>query len=257
MSFAGKRVVVTAAGRGIARRAVERYVEAGARVVASDVDAKALERLRADYPGVVTARADVSDEGEVNVLFDVAARELGGLDILVSAAGIGGVIGPAEDITLEAWHRCLGINLDGAFLCARRAIPMLKAAGRGSIVNFSSMSGLYPNCHRAPYCAAKFAVIGLTKVLAMELGPHRINVNAVCPGPVEGERMDEIVAAEGKARGKAADQMRAEYAKASSMRSFVSADDIVNMVLFVTSEAGRHVSGQALAIDGHTESFAG
>jgi NAD(P)-dependent dehydrogenase (short-subunit alcohol dehydrogenase family) len=257
MDFRDKRVVVTAAGRGIARRAVERYLDAGARVVASDVDEAGLASLKKAYPDVATVRADVGAEADVDVLFRAAEKGLGGLDILINAAGIAGQIGAVEDITAEGWRRCFAVNVDGAFYCARRAIPMLKAAGRGSIVNFSSMAGIYPYVHRSPYVAAKFAIIGLTKTLAMELGPHNINVNALCPGAVEGERMEEVLKGESKARGTSIETLRKDYTKYASMRTWISADEIVNMVMFVTSEMGHKVSGQALAVDGHTESFAG
>ena len=257
MDFKGKRVLITAAGRGIARRGDERYAAAGAQVFASDIDANRLADLKARHPAVHTHRADVSNEDEVDALFAAAHDALGGLDILLAAAGIGGEVAPVETMSTEGWRRCVGINLDGAFFCARRAIPMIKAAGEGSIVLFSSMSGLYPYLHRSPYCAAKFGIIGLAKVLAMELGPDGINVNAICPGAVEGERMAEVMAAEGRARGIDPATLRQSYTQYSSMRTFISADDVINMVMFVTSEAGRHVSGQALAVDGHTESFAG
>ena len=257
MDFRDKRVVVTAAGRGIARRAAERYLEAGARVVAADVDEGGLAGLKKAFPQVATIRADVGVEKDVDALFHTAEKGLGGLDILINAAGIAGQIGAVEDITAEGWRRCFAVNVDGAFYCARRAIPLLKAAGRGSIVNFSSMTGIYPYLHRSPYVAAKFAIIGLTKTLAMELGPYDINVNALCPGAVEGERMEEVLRGESQARGTPIETLRKDYTKYASMRTWITADDVVNMVMFVTSSAGHKVSGQALVVDGHTESFAG
>jgi NAD(P)-dependent dehydrogenase (short-subunit alcohol dehydrogenase family) len=188
MDFRDKRVVVTAAGRGIARRAAERYLEAGARVVAADVDEGGLAGLKKVFPQVATIRVDVGVEKDVDALFHAVEKGLGGLDILINAAGIAGQIGAVEDITAEGWRRCFAVNVDGAFYCARRAIPLLKAAGRGSIVNFSSMAGIYPYLHRSPYVAAKFAIIGLTKTLAMEPARSRASVwrryCAVNPRPV-------------------------------------------------------------------------
>lgn len=256
MSFEKKRVVITAGSRGIARRAVERYLAAGARVLTADVDEKGLAEAKAAHPSLLTMRADVSSEGDVDKLFHMAQRELGGLDILINAAGIGGAVAAVEDFTFEDWRRCMGVNIDGPFLCCRAAIPMLKAAGRSSIVNFSSVSGLFGNRHRAPYVAAKWAVIGLTKTLAMELGPFGINVNAICPGPVEGQRMEEVLANEARSKGRKAEELRKEYTQASSMREWITADDVVSLVMLVTSPEGHRISGQALTVDGHTESVA-
>jgi NAD(P)-dependent dehydrogenase (short-subunit alcohol dehydrogenase family) len=256
MSFRGKRVVITAGGRGIARRAVERYLAAGARVLTADVDEAGLASAKAANPALLAMRADVSSESDVAMLFETAKRELGGLDILINAAGIGGAVGPVETFRFEDWRRCMGVNIDGPFLCCRAAIPMLKAAGRSSIVNFSSVSGLFGNRDRAPYVAAKWAVIGLTKTLAMELGPFGINVNAICPGPVEGKRMEEVLQGESRSKGKPPETLRAEYTQASSMREWITADDVVAMVMLVTSPEGHRISGQALTVDGHTESVA-
>ena len=124
-----------------------------------------------------------------------ALAGLGGLDVLVNNAGIAGPTAPVEAVDYADWRRCLLVNLDGAFLCARAAAPVLKAQRSGAIVNLSSTAGLYGFRNRTPYCAAKWGVIGLTKTLATELGPFGVRVNAICPGSVEGERMDRVVAA--------------------------------------------------------------
>jgi NAD(P)-dependent dehydrogenase (short-subunit alcohol dehydrogenase family) len=149
------------------------------------------------------------------------------------------------------------VNLDGAFYCLRHAIPLIKAAGAGSIVNLSSTAGLFGYPLRAPYVASKWALVGLTKTLAIELGPFGIRANAVCPGSIDGPRMDRVIAAEAAARGTSEAVVREAYMRQTSLRSFIDASDVAEMVLFLCSDAGAKITGQAMAIDGHTESLSG
>lgn len=253
----GKRAVVTAGADGIGRAIAEALLEAGARVHICDVDEARLIAAREALPGVGGTLADVADCQAVDRLFDEALAGLGGLDILVNNAGIAGPTAPVEEITPEDWRRTIAVDLDGAFHCARRAIPALKSAGGGSIVNLSSTAGLFGFPNRSAYAAAKWGIIGFTKTLAMELGVHGIRANAICPGSVSGPRIDRVIAADARTRGLAEADVRAAYTGNVSMRSFVEASDIANMVLFICSDAGAKISGQALAVDGHTESMAG
>jgi NAD(P)-dependent dehydrogenase (short-subunit alcohol dehydrogenase family) len=188
-------------------------------------------------------------------LFDEALAAMGGLDILVNNAGIAGPVAPVDEIDPEDWRRCIAVDLDGPFLCARRAVPPIRAAGGGSIVNISSTAGLFGFPNRSPYAAAKWGVIGFTKTLAMELGPNGIRVNAICPGSVSGPRIDAVIAGAAKADGITEEAMRDIWLRQVSMRTFVEAQDIANMVLFICSDAGAKISGQALSVDGHTESL--
>jgi len=252
----GKRAVVTAGAGGIGRAIVESFMAAGARVHICDVDAAQLEAARMGLPEVGATLADVADAAAVDRLFDDVADRLGGLDILVNNAGIAGPTAPAEDIAPEDWRRTIAVDLNGAFHCARRAIPLLKRAGGGAIVNIASTAGLLGFPNRSPYAAAKWGIIGLTKTLAMELGPFGIRVNAICPGSVDGPRMDRVIAADAAARGLDPAEVRKAYVAQVSMRTFVDAADIANMALFICSDAGARISGQALAVDGHTETLA-
>ncbi|MCR9219807.1 MAG: SDR family oxidoreductase [Alphaproteobacteria bacterium] len=246
----GQRVLVTAAGAGIGRRIAERFAEEGAQVFACDLDAMALESL----PSSIHRRAaDVADPAAVAGLFAAADAALSGLDVLVAAAGTAGPIAPVEETEPDAWRRCVEVSLYGTYLCARAAASRLKAAGGGSIIAFSSTAGLHGYPQRTAYCAAKWGVIGLVKSLATELGPHRIRVNAICPGVVEGERMDRVIAGEAAARGVAEEAVRAAYTEGSSLRQWVTADDLAAMALFLASDGAAKISGQALPVDGHTE----
>ncbi len=147
--------------------------------------------------------------------------------------------------------------MNGQFYCLKRAIPLLRAAGGGSIVNLSSTAGIMGCPNRAPYAASKWAVVGLTKSLAIELGKDHIRVNAICPGSVSGDRIDRVIAAEAGMRGVAPEDVRGEFERSMSLRTFVDPEDIAAMALFVCSDAGAKVSGQALAVDGNTETLAG
>lgn len=252
MSHDGQRVMITAAGAGIGRRIAERFAEAGARVHASDVDADAIEAFSRNNLGISTSVLDVSEERAVENWFDSALADLGGLDVMVNCAGIAGPTSVVEEMDFGEWKRCLEVNLDGTFLCCRRAIPEMKAQGSGLIVNFSSTAGLQGFARRSPYSAAKWGVIGFTKTLAIELGPFGIRANAICPGPVEGERMDRVIAAQAEKTGRDEDEVRRQFTQGTSMNRFVTADDMADMVLFLASPGARSITGQALAVDGHT-----
>lgn len=244
-----KRVLVTAAATGIGRTVAEAFLEAGARVHVCDLDERALER----FDGVGTTVTDVSDPAQVDRLFRDVSEALGGLDVLVNNAGISGPTAPVEDIEPADWQRTIEVNLNGQFFCVRRAVPLLKAAGGGAIVNVASTAGLFGYPLRSPYAASKWAIVGLTKTLAMELGSFGIRVNAVCPGSVAGERIERVIADEAASRGVPPDEVRAGFLKQVSLRTFVEAQDVANTILFLCSEGGEKISGQAIAVDGHTE----
>ena len=250
----GRRVIVTGAGAGIGRAIARAFLDEGARVHVCDRDLAALEHLPGstedDLGGTV---ADVSSEADVDRLFEEAMDRLGGLDVLVNNAGTAGPTGPVETLDLDGWRRTLAINLDGMFLCARSAVPALRRAGGGSIVNLSSTAGLHGYPLRSPYATAKWGVIGFTRTLAMELGPAGIRVNAICPGSVRGDRIDRVIAAQAAAQSVSEDAIRQSWLGQISLRTFVDAEDVAALVLFLTSGAGAKISGQALPVDGHTE----
>jgi NAD(P)-dependent dehydrogenase (short-subunit alcohol dehydrogenase family) len=255
--IAGKRVLVTAGGAGIGRGIAASFLAQGARVWICDIDAKALAATKDAHPELGGSRTDVAHEGAVAAMFVAIEQTFGGLDVLVNNAGIAGPTGPIETLDPADWRRCVAVNLDGAFLCARRAVPLLKAAGGGAIINISSTAGLMGYPLRTPYASAKWAVIGLTRSLAIELGPFGIRVNAICPGSVEGARMGRVIEAEAAARGVSEEEVRQGYVRTTSLRSFISPEHIAAMALFLCSDLGASVSGQAIAVDGNTETLSG
>ncbi|HEX2478464.1 MAG TPA: SDR family oxidoreductase [Geminicoccaceae bacterium] len=254
---AGKRVLVTAGGAGIGRAIAAAFLSGGARVWIGDIDAEALAGIKDAHRELGGSRTDVADVGAVDAMFVAIEETFGGLDVLVNNAGIAGPTGPIEALDPAEWRRCMAVNLDGAFLCARRAVPLLKAADGGAIINIASTAGLMGYPLRTPYASAKWAVIGLTRSLAIELGPFGIRVNAICPGSVEGARMARVIEAEAAARRVSADEIRRSYVRTTSMRSFVRPEDIAAMALFLCSDLGASISGQAIAVDGNTETLSG
>ena len=197
--------------------------------------------------------ADVADARQVDLVFDDLRQSLGGLDVLVNNAGIAGPTAAVEDIDPDDWSRTLAVNITGQFLCARCAVPLLKAAGGGSIINMSSVAGRLGYPLRTPYAASKWAVIGFTKSLAIELGPHDIRVNALLPGIVEGERMRRVIAARADALGVSYDEMESRYLGQVSLHRMVTHADVAAMALFLCSPAGRNISGQSLSVCGNVE----
>lgn len=249
----GQRVLVTAGAGGIGLCITETLTALGARVAVCDVSEAALDALR---PKVAAAiRADVSSEADVDALFAETAETLGGLDALINNAGIAGPTGGVDEIAVEDWRRCIDICLTGQFLCARRAVPLLKAAGGGSIVSMSSAAGRFGYAFRTPYSAAKWGIIGFTQSLAKELGPSGIRVNAILPGIIEGPRMEGVIANRAKQVGVSHDEMKTRYLANISLRRMTSPWDVASMVAFLLSDAGANVSGQSLGVDGNVESL--
>ncbi len=224
----------------------EAFDTAGFDVWVTDLDSKALADIPEDWTGI---GANVADEGHMREVFD----RIGTVDVVCANAGIAGPTAAVEDVALDDWRTCLSVNLEGAFLAAKYAAPLMKKARRGSIILTSSTAGQFGYPYRSPYAAAKWGVIGLMKTLAMELGPFGVRCNAICPGSVEGPRMEGVLEREAEAKDMTRDQVYAGYAAGTSMRSFVEARDIADMAVFLGSDAARMVSGQAIAVDGHTE----
>jgi NAD(P)-dependent dehydrogenase (short-subunit alcohol dehydrogenase family) len=241
----GLRVLVTAGGAGIGRVIARTFADHGARVHVCDVDEKALKQ--GNLPHTV---ADVAKLADVDRLFSDVERKLGGLDVLVNNAGIAGPTARVEDIRPEDWDRCIAVDLSGMFYCTRKAMPLIKAAGGGSIINLSSAAGRLAFPMRTPYSAAKWAVVGFTQSLAAEAGPEKVRVNCIQPGVVEGERIERVIEAKAKGLGVDKEEVRRRLLEGVSMHTTVTAQDIANMALFLATDAGRHISGQAISVCG-------
>jgi NAD(P)-dependent dehydrogenase (short-subunit alcohol dehydrogenase family) len=251
----GLRVLVTAGASGIGRAVADTLIRHGAHVAVCDIDENALADFRNNYPDHLAVLADVSKELDVDQLFEQLTEKLGGIDALVNNAGIAGPTGGIETLELRDWQKCLDVGLTSQFLCARRAVPMFRSIGGGSIVNMSSAAGRFGYAFRTPYSAAKWGVIGLTQSLAKELGPSNIRVNAILPGIVEGPRMDKVIAARAEQMGVTHAEMEQTYLQKVSLRRMVSPYDVAAMVAFLLSPMGENISGQSLGVDGNIETL--
>ena len=240
------RVLVTAGAAGIGRAIAETFLNHGAKVHVCDVDDSALRKTN---PSISRSKADVASIADVDRLFDDVQRHLGGLYVLVNNAGIAGPTAKVEDIRPEDWDRCISVDLNGMFYCTRKAMPMIKAAGGGSIINLSSIAGRLGFPLRTPYAAAKWAVVGFTQSLAAEAGPDHVSVNCIQPGVVEGERVERVIDAKAKGLGISNDEMRARLLGSVSLGVMVSAQDVAETALFLATK-GRHISGQAISVCG-------
>ena len=250
----GLKVLVTAGASGIGAAIARAFHEAGAHVHVCDIDRAALDRLATEVPGISSSAADASIEGDVDLVFDDVLGTLGGLDVLVNNVGIAGPTGAVQALDVALWERTVAVNLKGQFLFARRAVPLLRASqAEPCIVAMASVAGRLGYAFRTPYAATQWAVIGLMKSLAIELGPHGVRVNAILPGTVEGERINGVIAARAAATGTTPEAMREDYLRKTSLRRMVTADDLAAMALFLCSPAARNVSGQAIGVDANTE----
>lgn len=245
-----QRVLITAGASGIGRAMAEAFAAKGAQIWVTDIDENALAQVPENWR---RSLVNVADEVQMAALSDQVAADWGGIDVLCANAGVAGPTALVEDIALEDWKGCVSVNLEGAFLAVKHTASMMKAQRSGAIILTSSTAGLYGYPNRAPYSAAKWAVIGLMKTIAMELGPFGVRANAICPGAVEGTRMEGVLEREAVAKGMTRDEVYEGYAMGTSMRSFVTAQDVANMAVFLGSDVARLVSGQTIAVDGHTE----
>ncbi len=250
-----RRIIITAAGAGIGREIASRFAGDGATVHACDMDQQGLDELKAQYPDVSIARVDVTNEATLDAWLQDALGELDGCDVLVNNAGIAGPTGAVEEMTLAQWRQCFAVNLDAQMLTCRRVVPVMKVQRSGCIINLSSTAGLFGFPFRTPYAAAKWAVIGFTKSVAAETGRFNIRCNAICPGSVDGDRMDRVIAAEAEKTGKSPDTVRTEYTSGTSMRRFAKASEIADLCQYLASDAAKFISGQAISVDGHTETY--
>ncbi|PDQ22543.1 3-oxoacyl-[acyl-carrier-protein] reductase [Mesorhizobium sanjuanii] len=249
LSLAGRRAIVSAAASGIGRVIAETLAEAGARVEVCDVDEQKVADINQRHGSIGATCCDLADAGDTQRFFTAAVERLGGIDILINNAGIAGPIELAESMTLEAWNRTLAVNLTSHFVLARLSAPLMRQAGGGAIVNISSTAGLEGNARRSPYNASKWGVIGLAKSLAKELGPSKIRVNVICPGWVEGDRLERVIAEEASNLAIDRDEVRARFMSASSLGIGVLPNDIAAMALFLVSDAGKRMSGHIFTVD--------
>jgi NAD(P)-dependent dehydrogenase (short-subunit alcohol dehydrogenase family) len=249
-ALTGKIALVTGGGTGIGRTIALRFAAAGAHVVVVGRRRGPIEDV-AGQTGGWAVQADVSQEADVERVFaECDARQGGRLDVLVNNAGIPGPIANAADMSAAAWDEIIGINIRGVMLCTRAAIPRMIRGGGGAIVNLSSLLGLRGYPMRSAYAATKFAVIGMTECVAHEVGPYGIRVNALCPGAVHGELMDDVIARRAAMEGRSAEEViKMAYTDVAALRKWVEPEEVAEAALFLASDASRAITGERMKVD--------
>ena len=250
ISLEGTRAFITAGGAGMGRATALAMRAVGAEVFTCDIDEDALATLPDD---ITSWQCDVSDSAALDAVFDEILP--GGLNFMINNAGIAGPTKPIEEITDEEWRHTMAVCIDSQFYCTRRVAPVFKEQQSGVIVNFISGAGILGFPNRAPYAAAKWASTGLTETLAMELGPHNIRVNGVVPGNVNGDRMERVIRDHAATDGVDPEVVRQMYAIGTSMQCYVDPEELADLVVFLCSDYGRHISGQIVGVDGNTETL--
>lgn len=248
-------MLVTAGASGIGLAIARGFLQSCAKVLVCDIDENSLRRTQDSLPEIMTEVADVSDEQSVEHLFAQVDARLGGLDVMVNNAGIAGPTGMVENLNLTDWNRTLAVNLTGQFLCARLAVPRLRRGKNASMINLSSAAGHLGFPGRSAYAASKWAVVGFTKSLALELAADGIRINAILPGAVDGARIRAVIAAKAESLCKPVEEIARLYESQAAMGSMVSVEDIANMALFAAGDYARHITGQELVVDGYTQAL--
>ncbi|MDG1857803.1 MAG: SDR family oxidoreductase [Emcibacteraceae bacterium] len=255
-SLKDKRVIISAGGNGIGAVMAKMFSAAGAKVAIFDLDDSNFENMLKKGHVAFADKADASSFDQTETFFKNAVDYIDGVDVLINNAGIAGPNALLENIIPDEWDKTITVDLNSAFYCSKLAIPYIKKNNDGgSIINIASSASFFGFPLRSPYTAAKWGLIGLTKTMAMELGNQQIRVNAICPGSVAGKRIDTVMQKEAETRGLSFEDVKASYTKQVSLKTFVEAEDIGNMALFLASPMGSKISGQVLGVDGHTETL--
>lgn len=249
----GLRVLITGGASGIGAAIGSAFVEADSNVHVCDIDDSALIQFKERFPCCQTTNADVANGNQVASVLETQQTKFGGLDVLVNCAGIAGPTAGVDRITEQQWLRTIDVNLNGQFHFLHHAVPLLRQSKQANIICISSVAGRLGLPWRTPYSATKWAIVGMVKSLAIELGPEDIRVNALLPGIVEGPRMDGVIRARAELAGVGEETMRQEYLRKISLRRMVTAEDVALMCLFLCSPAGRNISGEAISVDGNVE----
>ena len=247
--LSGRVALVTGGGTGIGAAIARAFAAAGARVVVAGRNSARLASVASAIAGEAIV-ADVGDETSVAALYARIDARTGGPDILVNNAGVTGPVARAADMDIAAWDETMAINVRGTLLCIKYAVPRMRARGGGSIINMSSLMGLRGTPMRSAYTASKFAVLGITDAVSQEVGVDNIRVNALCPGAVNGELMQRVIASRVAAEGRSADEIaRANYTDKASLRRWVEPDEVAAAALFLASAASAAITGERLRVD--------
>ena len=255
LSLQNKKIIISAGASGIGWATAKVCLSRGAIVYLCDIDTKSLKKIQKhplNNKRLFSYECDASDEDEVSNFFNKINKKTKKIDALINNVGIAGPTGTIEKLSSDDWERTLKINVISHFYFTKLAIPMLKNNKGGSIINISSTAGIMGFALRSPYAASKWAIIGVTKTLAIELGKFKIRVNAICPGTIKGDRMNRVIKDKAKFLKVSKKIIEKDFLSMASINSWISQEDIGNMCSFLISKDSEKISGQVFPVDGNT-----
>jgi len=254
LNLKNKKIVISAGASGIGWAIVKTCIAKGASVYLCDIDRKALNKIK-KHPlynkHIFISEIDASNEIEVIDFFRLIKKKFKKLDVLINNIGIAGPTGTIEKLESREWENTLHVNVNSHFYFSKQAIPFLKKSKKSSIINISSGAGIMGFPLRSPYAASKWAIVGMTKTLAMELGKYKIRVNAICPGTIKGDRMKRVIRDKAKFTKVSAKKIENEFVSMASMNNWIYEEDIGKMCAFLISDEAERISGQIIGVDGN------
>ena len=256
LKLLNKKIIISAAAEGIGWSIAQECMQNGAIVYLTDKNNESLDKISKHdlyEKQLFLDRVNAHDAQEVEDYFNKIENKVDSVDALINNVGIAGPTGRLEELNINDWRETIDININSHFYYTKFSIPLIKNNNGGSIINLSSTAGLFGFPFRSPYAASKWAVIGMTKSLAVELGEFNIRVNAICPGSVSGDRMKRVMEAKSKSLGVKEESIQKDYESMVSLKSFVDKKDVSNMAVFLLSEEAKRISGQVMTVDGNTE----
>ena len=256
LSLINKKIIISGGSSGIGWSTAKICLSRGAIVYICDIDINSLKKAQKhplNNKKLFTYECDASDEYEVSNFFIKIKKKTKKIDALINNVGVAGPTGLLEKLKSKDWERTIQIDVNSHFYFTKKAIPLIKKSRNGSIINISSTAGILGFPLRSPYAASKWAIIGITKTLAMELGKYNIRVNAVCPGSIKGERMKRVIRDKAKFTKVSSKKIEKDFISMSSMKKWILEEDIGKMCAFLISDDSSKVSGQVISVDGHTE----
>ena len=255
INLSKKNYIISAGADGLGFAIANKIVDSGGKVYVSDINKSKIDKINLNkkyHNKIFAQHLDCTNPNDIKEYFNSLSK-LKKIDGLVNNIGVAGPTKYLHNISIDEWDSTIKTNLSSHFYFSKYAIPFLKKSNNASIINLSSTAGLYGFAQRSPYASSKWAIIGLTKTLAMELGKFKIRVNAICPGSVNGDRMDRVVSAKAKLINSSNKKVRKDLESMVSLNTFVEKEDIASMALFLLSDASHNVSGQVMTVDGNTE----
>ena len=253
-SLKNKKIIISAGASGIGWATTKICVAKGASVYLCDNDLKAINKVKKHSlynKRIFVSETDASDETEVVDFFHKIKKKFRNLDALINNVGIAGPTGTIEKLDSSEWENTLHVNVNSHFYFTKQAIPLLKKSKTSSIINISSGAGIMGFPLRSPYAASKWAVVGMTKTLAVELGKYKIRVNAICPGTIKGDRMKRVIRDKAKFTKISSKKIENEFVSMASMNCWIYEDDIGKICAFLISDEAKRISGQIIGVDGN------